>query len=330
MCRRIDDLNPHREPFLSDGPLLLRRQHQRAGSPRALSRGDSRHRAARSRARSAGPGQRIWDGSAAAVREWNEAPGGLGATLELIERERRCGKAENDSLLLERSRGDFCLLLNEDTELCPGAARRVPRCAQGQSPRGSGRRDDSGYGRQRRSVCLAPPGVGTSLTARCSSTASSSSRAAGPGRAPGRLGPVRRDDRPPRARRRRSAISTRTSSSTRTRPTSASACSDAGWEILLRPGRRGHPPRAAHERPRHGRRRARRVPSQPRPLHAKAPRGRGGGRRPRALGAGAYAVRAAIAVIRPGVSPRWMWLQAKLAWRPRGTGHPRTGRGAQP
>ena len=34
----------------------------------------------------------------------------------------RRGKAENDSALLQRAAGRFCLLLNEDSELCPGAA----------------------------------------------------------------------------------------------------------------------------------------------------------------------------------------------------------------
>ena len=34
---------------------------------------------------------------------------------------RRAGKAENDSTLLREARGEYCLLLNEDAELCPGA-----------------------------------------------------------------------------------------------------------------------------------------------------------------------------------------------------------------
>ncbi|HEX3362726.1 MAG TPA: glycosyltransferase family 2 protein [Solirubrobacterales bacterium] len=54
------------------------------------------------------------DGSAAAVRA-------LGGNIELIERERPHGKAENDSLLMERAKGTYCLLLNEDSELRPGA-----------------------------------------------------------------------------------------------------------------------------------------------------------------------------------------------------------------
>jgi N-acetylglucosaminyl-diphospho-decaprenol L-rhamnosyltransferase len=56
------------------------------------------------------------DGSAAAVRA-------LGAAeAELIEQPRRTGKAANDSLLMERAQGRYCLLLNEDSELRPGAA----------------------------------------------------------------------------------------------------------------------------------------------------------------------------------------------------------------
>ena len=54
------------------------------------------------------------DGSAAAVRE-------LGGEIRLIALERRTGKAENDSTLMREARGKYCLLLNEDSELRPGA-----------------------------------------------------------------------------------------------------------------------------------------------------------------------------------------------------------------
>ena len=57
------------------------------------------------------------DGSADAVRA-------LGRDYRLIELERREGKAANDSRLLREAAGEFCLLLNEDSELQPGAARR--------------------------------------------------------------------------------------------------------------------------------------------------------------------------------------------------------------
>ena len=41
--------------------------------------------------------------------------------IRLLVLDRRAGKAANDSALLQAARGDYCLLLNEDTELQPGA-----------------------------------------------------------------------------------------------------------------------------------------------------------------------------------------------------------------
>jgi N-acetylglucosaminyl-diphospho-decaprenol L-rhamnosyltransferase len=55
------------------------------------------------------------DGSADAVRA-------SGHEVRLIALSRRTGKAANDSRLLQEARGRYCLLLNEDAELCPGAA----------------------------------------------------------------------------------------------------------------------------------------------------------------------------------------------------------------
>jgi N-acetylglucosaminyl-diphospho-decaprenol L-rhamnosyltransferase len=46
-------------------------------------------------------------------------------TTELIRREQRRGKAENDSALMQRARGRYCLLLNEDSELLPGATHAL-------------------------------------------------------------------------------------------------------------------------------------------------------------------------------------------------------------
>jgi N-acetylglucosaminyl-diphospho-decaprenol L-rhamnosyltransferase len=72
------------------------------------------------------------DGSAEAVREWNEGPEGLGERLRLIVLDRRHGKAENDSTLLGEARGEWCLLLNEDTELCDGAIEELLNAANGE------------------------------------------------------------------------------------------------------------------------------------------------------------------------------------------------------
>jgi GT2 family glycosyltransferase len=54
------------------------------------------------------------DGSAGAARRHP-------TTTEVVALDRRRGKGENDSHLLQRARGRFCLLLNEDSELRPGA-----------------------------------------------------------------------------------------------------------------------------------------------------------------------------------------------------------------
>ena len=53
------------------------------------------------------------DGSAGAARAH-------GATTEVIALEQRRGKGENDTTLLRRARGRYCLLLDEDSELEPG------------------------------------------------------------------------------------------------------------------------------------------------------------------------------------------------------------------
>jgi len=58
------------------------------------------------------------DGSAGAARRHP-------ATDELIALDRRRGKGENDSALLQRARGRLCLLLNEDSELVPGATEAL-------------------------------------------------------------------------------------------------------------------------------------------------------------------------------------------------------------
>jgi GT2 family glycosyltransferase len=58
------------------------------------------------------------DGSADAVRV-------LGGDIRLIALERRIGKAENDSTLMREAKGRYCLLLNEDSELRPGASEAL-------------------------------------------------------------------------------------------------------------------------------------------------------------------------------------------------------------
>jgi GT2 family glycosyltransferase len=55
------------------------------------------------------------DGSVAAIEASDH-------DVRVISRERRTGKAENDTTLLREAQGRYCLLLNEDSELRAGAA----------------------------------------------------------------------------------------------------------------------------------------------------------------------------------------------------------------
>lgn len=64
------------------------------------------------------------DGSAAAARRHAVAP-------EVIALDRRAGKGENDTALLKRARGRYALLLNEDSELRPGAVQALRDALEG-------------------------------------------------------------------------------------------------------------------------------------------------------------------------------------------------------
>jgi len=70
------------------------------------------------------------DGSAAAVRA-------LGRDMRLIELQRLAGKAANHSTLLAEAKGRFCLLLNEDSELRPGAAAALLAALEGDPEAGA-------------------------------------------------------------------------------------------------------------------------------------------------------------------------------------------------
>jgi GT2 family glycosyltransferase len=61
------------------------------------------------------------DGSVALAGELAAGNPQLEAALRVIELDRRQGKAANDTRLLSEADGEFCLLLNEDSELLEGA-----------------------------------------------------------------------------------------------------------------------------------------------------------------------------------------------------------------
>jgi len=98
------------------------------------------------------------DGSAEAVRE-------LDGDIRLIERPDRAGKAENDTRLLREARGEYALLLNEDSELQTGAPEALLGALDadpGAAVAGAQLLDPEG----RPTPCAwRLPGVGTSLAA---------------------------------------------------------------------------------------------------------------------------------------------------------------------
>src|SRR5918997_2639056 len=80
------------------------------------------------------------DGSAGAARAHP-------AVDDLIRLEQRRGKGANDTTLLQRARGRYCLLLNEDAELRPGATAALVAALEehaGAAAAGAELRDDGG------------------------------------------------------------------------------------------------------------------------------------------------------------------------------------------
>ena len=65
------------------------------------------------------------DGSTELAGELSAADPRIGGTLRVIRLDRREGKAANDTRLLKEARGEFCLLLNEDSELLPRATEAL-------------------------------------------------------------------------------------------------------------------------------------------------------------------------------------------------------------
>ena len=191
-------------------------------------------------------------------------------TTELIRREQRRGKAENDSALMQRARGRFCLLLNEDSELLPGATAALHAALAEHPRRGRRGREAAAPGRPPAAVGVALPDAGDGARGRALPAQMADGAEQGRSGARGRLGAVGRAARARARRRSGSAGWTRPSSSTPTRSTSASACATPAGRVLYVPRRAGDPPRAAVDRQRADAA-DRRALAQPRPLHAQAP-----------------------------------------------------------
>jgi GT2 family glycosyltransferase len=257
------------------------------------------------------------DGSAEAVRAWSAGSEGLGDDLRLIALDRRTGKAENDSTLLREARGEYCLLLNEDSELRPGAVSALLDALETDP-------DAAAAGAQllapdgTRSACAwRLPGVGTAIAQalflhRLLVTQSGAERRA--------VGWVQS-----------SAMLVRTAAAEEVdyldpaffvysdETDFCKRLGDAGWRILFVPEAEAThheqltTDRAAGER---------RVVEfhRNRDLYVRKHHGPAAALVVRLLTAWTYAVRAAAAVVLPNHESRWYWLHARKALRPTGEG----------
>ena len=96
------------------------------------------------------------DGSADAVRA-------RGGDIRLIALDRRAGKAANDSTLLREARGRCCLLLNEDSELQPGATEALLEALEADPAAGAAGAQLLDSGGKPVPCAWRFPGVGTAL-----------------------------------------------------------------------------------------------------------------------------------------------------------------------
>jgi GT2 family glycosyltransferase len=259
------------------------------------------------------------DGSAAAAGDWNQGPEGFGEALRVIEQPLRAGKAENDSLLLRTARGRLCLLLNEDSELLPGAVDALVAALDADPAAAAAGAQllapDGG-----RSACAwRLPGVGTALAQalflhRVFVTQS------GRGPAVRRVGWVQ--SAAMLVRRDAAAAVDYLDPAFFVYSDETDFCkrlADAGWAIL-------HVPEALaihHEQLTHDRSAG--APRavefhRNRDLYMRKHHGRAAALAVRALTGWTYAVRAAIALFMPGREAGWYWLHARKALRPVGPG----------
>ncbi|HEY7836526.1 MAG TPA: glycosyltransferase [Solirubrobacteraceae bacterium] len=251
------------------------------------------------------------DGSAEAAR-------GHAAVDEVVALQERRGKAANDSELLERAQGRFALLLNEDSELLPGATVALrqaleadPRaaCAGAQLLRPDGARQAcawrfpsvatalAGALQLQRLVTVQSRGGRTRTVDWCQSSALLVRREAA-----AEVGYLDRDffvysDEVDFAKRLR----------------------DAGWLSLYVPAARA----VHHEQLATGAAPERRIVemARNRDLYMRKHHSPAAARAVRWLTGAAYAERAALALLLPGRDPRRLWLHARASVRPgRGEG----------
>ena len=159
----------------------------------------------------------------------------LGGDIRLIELERRTGKAENDSTLLREASGRYCLLLNEDSELRPGAAAALIAALDADPKAAAAGAAAARLRRRPGPLRLALPRRRHRAGRRPLPAPPAHRAEQGRARPAGSTGRSRAPCWSAARRPPRSATSTPTSSSTTTSATSAKRLADAGWHTLFVP-----------------------------------------------------------------------------------------------
>lgn len=258
------------------------------------------------------------DGSVDLVAEIARRERAIGDRLRLIVTERRQGKAVNDTLLLESAGGELCLLLNEDSELLPGAAAALIGALRADPDAGAAGAQLLDPEGRPRPCAWRLPGVGTALAQalllhRWLVTESGGSRTRRVGWAQSAALLVRRaaaaevgwldpdffvySDETDLCKR----------------------LADSGFHTLYVPAARAiHHEQLATDRAAGGRRVV--EFHRNRDLYMRKHHGPVAAAFVRALTAFSYLPRALAALVLPGHEPGWYLLHARQAWRPTGAG----------
>jgi len=258
------------------------------------------------------------DGSAELARELAAADPRIGEALRIVRLGRRQGKAANDSLLLRQAAGELCLLLNEDSELLPGAAAALIDALRSDPSAGAAGAqllDPAGIPQP---CAWRLPGVGTALAQALflhkrlvTESGGSETRRVGWAQS--------------------AALAVRRSAAEEVgyldpaffvysdETDFCKRLGDAGWATLYVPGARAiHHEQLSTDRSAG----SRRVVEfhRNRDLYVRKHHGRPAAMLVRLLTAFSYLPRALAALVMPGHDPRWYLLHAGQAWRPRGEG----------
>ena len=258
------------------------------------------------------------DGSLGWLEQARDRGDWLADRLRVIALPRREGKAANDSRLLEEASGEFCLLLNEDSELCPGAAASLLDALEADPTAAAAGAQLLDPGGNPQPCAWRLPGLGAYLAQALflhrlwvTESGGTSTRVVGWAQSAALL--VRRE-----AARGIGWLdpaffvySDETDFCKR--------LGDAGWHTLHVPAARAvHHEQLSSDRS-SGERRVVEF-HRNRDLYMRKHHGPAAAALGRVLASSPYALRALAAVVLPGRDPAWFWLHARKALRPRGEG----------